>query len=137
MQSDKYAKLKKARYRKQLKETNDCSVMAIAIACRLSYKKAHDLMAAYGRKNRQGANNFAILQAARSLGFEITAVNNLVQGNGCGYTVTTIGEKCKSGYYLAFVRGHVLGVVNGEIYDWTEGRRHRVNEVYKVTRKRG
>ena len=136
MKADKYEKLKKARYRKSLKETNDCSVMAIAITCRLSYKASHELMAKFGRKNRRGANTFSILSAAKSLGFEITAVNNLVQGNGCGYTVNTIGEKCKAGYYLAFVNGHVLGVVNGDVYDWSQGRRHRIKEVYKVTRKR-
>ena len=67
MKADKYEKLKKARYRKSLKETNDCSVMAIAITCRLSYKASHELMAKFGRKNRRGANTFSILSAAKSL----------------------------------------------------------------------
>ena len=137
MKADKYQKLKKARYRKQMNERNDCSVMALAITCRLTYKRAHEIMAYFGRRPRKGANTFSILSAAKSLGFEVTAVNNLVQGSGCGYTVNTIGEKCKSGYYMAFVNGHVLGVVNGDVYDWTEGRRHRIKEVYKITRKRG
>ena len=132
MKADKYEKLKKARYRKKLNETNDCSVMAIAIACRLSYKAAHDLMAEYGRRPRKGVHNFQILAAAKSLGFELTEVKNVDKG----FTACTIGNKCKAGYYMAFVRGHVLGVVNGTVFDWTEGRRHRINLVYKVTRPR-
>ena len=132
MKADKYEKLKKARYRKKMNETNDCSVMAIAIACRLTYEQAHRVMAEHGRRNGRGAHTFQILAAAKSLGFELTPVKKVNKG----YTACTIGKKCKAGYYMAFVSGHVLGVVNGDVYDWTEGRRHRIKKVYKVTRPR-
>ena len=42
-------------------------------------------------------------------------------------------KKFKKSYkYLVRVRGHVLAVRNNEVLDWTEGRRHRIQEVYKV-----
>jgi hypothetical protein len=136
MKADKYTTLRKSRYRKQLNETNDCSVFAIAIACRLSYKKAHEVMESFGRKRRKGVDTFTIMRAAQWLGFELTAVKNLKQKSGSRYTPKTIGEKLKRGYHLAFVHRHVLGVVNGTVYDWTEDRNHRITEAYKITRKR-
>jgi len=136
MKADKYKVLRKARYRKAQNETNDCSVFAIAIACRLSYKQAHETMARMGRKNRQGVSNMQILLAARSHGFDLTPVKRLTQKNGSRYTPLTIGDKLKNGYFLAFVSRHVLGVVNGAVFDWTEGRRHHINEAWKVTRSR-
>jgi len=136
MKADKYKVLKKARYRKAQNETNDCSVMAIAIACRLSYKQAHETMARMGRRNRQGVSNMSILLAARSHGFELTPVKNLKQKSGSKFTPKTIGQKLKSGYYMVFVNRHVLGVVNGTVFDWSEGRQHHINEAWKVTRAR-
>ena len=77
-----------------------------------------------------------ILLAARSHGFDLTPVKKLVQKNGSRYTPLTIGDKLKGGYFLAFVSRHVLGVVNGTVFDWTEGRRHHITEAWKVTRSR-
>jgi len=136
MKADKYETLKKARFRKSQNECNDCSVMAIAIACRLSYKKAHETMARFGRRNRCGVDNMSILLAAQSHGFTLTPVKNLKQKNGHGYTVKTIGDRLKGGYYMAFVSRHVLGVVNGDVFDWTDNRQHRIKEAWKVTRAR-
>jgi hypothetical protein len=136
MKADKYTTLRNSRYRKQQNETNDCSVFAIAIACRLTYKKAHEVMSMFGRRNRKGVDTFTILRAAQYLGFDLAPVKNLKQKTGSAYTPKSIGKKLKTGYHLAFVHGHVLGVVNGTVYDWTDGRQHRIKEAYKVTRKR-
>ncbi len=136
MKADKYESLKKSRYRKAQNEHNDCSVMAIAIACRLSYKQAHETMARMGRVNRKGVSNMSILLAARSHGFELTPVKNLKQKSGSKFTPKTIGGKLKGGYFLAFVNKHVLGVVNGTVFDWTENRQHHIYEAWKVTRAR-
>jgi len=136
MKADKYETLKKSRYRKAQNERNDCSVMAIAIACRLSYKQAHETMAQQGRRNRTGVSNMSILLAARSHGFDLTYVKHLRQKNGSKFTPKTIGNKLKSGYYMAFVNKHVLGVVNGTVFDWSEGRQHHIYEAWKVTRAR-
>jgi len=136
MKADKFDKLQKCRYRKQQNEKNDCSVKAIAIACRLTYKSAHITLAQLGRRNGRGTHNHIILGAARVSGFEVTEVKKVRQKNGSKFTPKTIGGKLKNGYYLAFVNGHVISVVNGVVHDWTAGRNHHINEVYKVTRKR-
>lgn len=39
----------------------------------------------------------------------------------------------KKGKYLILVRSHVVAVVDGEVADWSEGRRLRVQSIYKVT----
>ncbi len=135
MKADKYNKLKKCRYRKQQNETNDCSVIAIAIACRYTYKKSHQIMSEVGRQKRKGASNMEILLAANR-DFELTPIKNLKQKSGSRFTPKTIGNKLKAGYYIAFVNGHVFSIVNGTVHDWTQGRQHHITEVWKVTRKR-
>jgi hypothetical protein len=37
-----------------------------------------------------------------------------------------------SGRYICMVRGHVAALVNGEVIDWTAGRRHQIKEVYEL-----
>lgn len=135
--SEKFRKMANARYRKAMNEHNDCSVIAVAIAFRMTYKEAHTIMAAFGRRNRHRFHTRNILPIAENFGFTVEPVNNLIQKSGAQYTPKTIGNRLKKGYYLTFIRGHVFAVVNGEVHDWTNGRRHRITEAYKVTRTRG
>jgi len=130
----KYQKMKKSRYRKQLNEANDCSVIAIALVCRLTYKEAHSRCCHMGRKARKGMTNWNILLTAKYGNFNMELVKNLRQKSGSLYTPKTIGEKLKRGYYLCFCNGHVLSVINGHVHDWTNGRQHRITEAWKVTR---
>ena len=129
---------------KAFNETNDCAVKAISIACRISYKEAHALCAKFGRKNRRGMKTNAILEAVKSLGCSLvekdkySTARNKKTGcfEKCGYTVSSIGPKIKRGYHLVFVRGHVLACVNGQVADWTEGRKHHVIKTVKVFKTR-
>lgn len=136
MKADKFDKLQKCRYRKQMNERMDCAVKAIAIVCRLTYKSAHVTLSQLGRKNGRRTPRPLILSAARVAGFEVTPVTRLRQKSGSKFTPKTIGNKLKRGYYLAFINGHVISVVNGTVHDWTAGRNHHITEAYKVTRKR-
>lgn len=34
--------------------------------------------------------------------------------------------------YILGVRGHVIGVKNGIVNDWTEGRKHQVKRIYRI-----
>lgn len=115
-------------------EYNDCTVKAVAMACRVSYKDAHAACKRLGRRDRRGMVSMSVLLVARHLGFNVTPVKNLKQKNGSKFTAMSVGVKCKGGYYMAFVNGHVLPVVNGVVYDWTNGRKHHVKEVWKITR---
>tara|TARA_R110002012_G_scaffold132822_4_gene285756 strand:+ start:2012 stop:2590 length:579 start_codon:yes stop_codon:yes gene_type:complete len=34
--------------------------------------------------------------------------------------------------YILGVRGHVIGVKNGVVNDWTQGRKHQVNKIWRI-----
>lgn len=142
--SQRYNKAKRSRLAKG--DTNNCSVIALSIACRVPYNKAHTACAQVGRKNGRGLHTFAIIKAAELLGCEVTRIVNrgnevgncrLTQPNGSRYTAKTVGKKAKAGYFLAFVSGHVFSVVNSQVEDWTEGRRHNIKSLYRVTVPKG
>ena len=132
----RYQKIKNAKHREIKKETNDCFVIATSIVCRMTYKAAHELCAKYGRKEGRGLHTQPILRAVESMGFSVEPVKRLKQKNGSKFTPKTIGDKLKRGYYLCFCRGHVFAVVNGDVEDWTEGRKHFIKSAYKIVRKR-
>ena len=112
-------------------ESNDCAVKAIAIACNVPYKVAHKALANLGRRNRRGTLNSTIHTAIKQLGFNLECITFKVKAK----TVTTLAadRAVKDGFFVAFVRGHIAAIVNGQIEDWTEGKRHRVRLVYKIT----
>lgn len=120
---------KKAEQQKPIGETNDCSVKAVSILCDVPYHVAHKALKLQGRVNRRGVNEFSIRFAIQSLGFEI---ENIIHN---ARTMTTIDRDplLQKGYYGVLVKGHIASVVNGKVEDWTEGRRHKVQKVFKVT----
>ncbi len=132
----RYSKACNTRYRKANKETNDCGVIAMSIVCRTTYKAAHKALQRNGRKQRNGATTYELLGAVVNHGFKIEGVKKLKQKNGSRYTPKTIGDKLNRGYYLCFCNNHVFAVVNGDVEDWTEGRKHHITQAYKVIRKR-
>ena len=124
-----------SRYRKKLIETNDCTVIATAICCRMPYEKAHKLLKKFGRGDRKGFCISPHLSAVKHAGFKVDK-SNPVQPNGSKYTAITIGNKLKKGYYLLTSDGHAFALVNGSIENWVDGRRHRITAAYKITRPR-
>ena len=56
-------------------------------------------------------------------------------GKGKDYnaaTMVTLARELTEGTYLVSTDGHVACLKNGEVHDWTKGRRHRIEAVYKV-----
>lgn len=47
-------------------------------------------------------------------------------------TISTIGRRYPRGVFLVFVRGHVAAMIDGEVLDWTAGRRHRVIKLVRI-----
>lgn len=119
-------------------EYRDCAVVATAIACRVKYKDAHAALKSAGRRDRKGTHRHTTWTAiTKVLDCQIEKHPRPRQDNGSRYTTLTIGKRFPRGYYLVFVKNHVAAMVNGKVLDWTEGRRHRVQEVWKVTVPRG
>lgn len=117
----------------QINENKDCAVVAAAIVTQSDYFAAHALLKLFGREDRKGTCfERTTKRAIESLGFKVERVENSLQENGSRYTPKTIGKMCKDGHYLCRVKGHIFAVVDGQVMDWTEGRRHRIYAVYKV-----
>jgi len=72
----------------------------------------------------------AYLRAVDALGYKMTQTIR--------YTAKTLitAERCPllaKGRYILSVSGgrHAVGMVDGKVIDWSEGRRHRIDAVYK------
>ena len=135
--AEKYDKVRKARLYKA--DSNCCGVVAVSIACRLPYNKAHEVCARVGRKNGQGMSLGALVAAIQVAGCQAQYIHpsELKQANGSRYTCATIGKALKRGYYIAYTRNHAVAVVNGKVEDWTEGHRHQIRGAWKVTVPKG
>ena len=114
-------------------ETNDCTVRALTASTGLDYDICHAQLAKQGRKNRKGCHWYTEgPKAAKALGF------NMVQLDRSEYRAKTMitaerDRRFKSGRFAVLVRGHVAGLVDGKVIDWSQGRRHRIAAVYEVT----
>lgn len=119
-----------------LRETKDCAVIALSIVGRVSYYDAHAVLKSFGRRPRKGTQFYSQTKPAlESMGFELTKVKRDRQKSGSCYTPKTIGEKLKKGYFLCRCKGHIFAVVNGKVEDWSDGRKHRITEIWQVKKK--
>lgn len=124
--------------REAYNETNDCSVVAVAIAGKVSYDMAHSVLKKCGRVNRKGASIQAVSAAFASIGAKEIKVNMMKlreKNKGVGLTpnnVTKVLSKYRN--YVAYTHDHVIAIRKGVVEDWTEGKRHRITELYEVKR---
>lgn len=121
--------------RGQFRETNDCAVKALALATGESYEMAHYALECVGRLPRRGTSMQRIRAAAESLGYTWETVDH---DNYSARTPVTLEREwqkrgIRGGFIVEFV-GHVAAIVDGEVLDWTQGRRHRIWDIHKVTR---
>lgn len=112
-------------------EHNDCTVIATALVTGWSYEDARRYTAELGRKPRSGFRTALIAGALERDGFGVTPVP-AARAGGAQYTMTTIGRRYRSGRYFVRVKQHVAALIDGQVLDWTAGRRHRVTHVWKV-----
>jgi hypothetical protein len=118
---------------KYYNDTNTCTVVTTAIAANVPYGRAFNLLKSFGRETGKGVP-FALIdrQVFRELGFKLIKQGDFNTRWG---TVSTITKKLPSkGTFIAYVRGHVLTIRDGVVMDWTEGRRHRIRNVYQVVK---
>ena len=118
-------------------EHNDCSVLALAVACEVSYGKAQAELARQGRVTGEGATMHMIMCAAHNLGWNIRSVSTEVMRSTSAPTLARIRDDlAKAATLMAIVyskgSGHVLTIKNGAIIDYS-GSRKRAKYVYAVT----
>ena len=112
-------------------ERNDCTVKATALVTGWNYRDAHRFVKELGRRDRCGFHTSIIANALERNGWGITS-KYVSKPNGGQYTMTTIGRVLPKGRYMVQVDGHVAALVDGEVLDWTAGRRHRVIKTWKI-----
>lgn len=107
-----------------------CSVIAIAVACHVSYGKAYNTMKRNGRRDRDGASMLQIRCAVKELGYNIEEIEGFY-----GKQVKTMARRLsQNDNYMVLVRGHILAIRGGIVEDWTADRAHKVQRVYKITK---
>lgn len=132
-------------------ERNDCSVIAVAVVCGVSYATAHRAMAANGRRPRGRAEHGSTEQSVRDLGCETRhlmgwdfSTPENVQHKTLplyhvlrkGKTMTSIEPLLQRHYsgrrFLIGVRGHIAAFDGQRLQDWSQGRRHKVIKIVEV-----
>ena len=135
------------------KDRNNCTVMATSLLCDIPYNTAYNACRDVGRrKHNHGMTYGEVNKVIKSLGFKLEEVSTRSrapwngnkwtvdfeprQPNGHGYTCKSIHKLLPNkGKYLLCFRGHVCAYVDGKVEDWTNGRKHRVTKVWKITEK--
>lgn len=106
-------------------ETNDCTVKALAQVCSISYEKAHNILRRLGRKGRDGTSMTNVFNAVRGLGYSVE--KSKVFGNTIGNSYIP-----RNKIFLIETSSHVIAAREGKALDYTEGRKHRILEVWEV-----
>jgi hypothetical protein len=135
----------------------DCAVIALSLLTKLSYSDTEALLAKHGRKLNRGTPIDVIYKVLADLSpcdyqfdsylYDIEKSskyrNEMLRdfwseyGNMSGVIGMTISRlarvrKLQKGKYLVLTRSHALAMIDGEVLDWTKGRRHRVVAIYKI-----
>ena len=132
-----YKKIAKVALLHYPEETNDCSVIALASACNVSYGKAQAELARQGRKVGEGATMHMIMAAAHNLGWNVESISTEVMRSMSAPTLARIrNDVAKAATVMAIVyskgSGHVLTIKDGAIIDYS-GSRKCAKYVYAVT----
>ncbi len=113
-----------------LGETNDCAVKAVAIVTNTPYKVVHKMMAKRGRKPRKGTYIHTTLAVLKDLGVWVERNDKLFKSS----TINQLKHELpKKGRFLVRTSSHILACVNGEVCDWTDGRRHRPKAIFEIS----
>ena len=110
------------------RQSNDCSVRAVALTCGLEYDAAYDLLADAGRRCARGFDIVTWLNAqpwAEHLSFQ--AVKGQRRMNPA-----TFCERYTDDHYIIRTAKHVSAVINGILYDAHEMRPDRC--IYRAWR---
>lgn len=111
-------------------EDRDCTVKALTAITGLDYDTVHAAFAKAGRKPRKGCRRHITNKAAKILGYELEPVRFRAK------TAITVERDplLRTGTYLIGMTHHLAAMIDGELVDWSQGRRKRINDVFKLTK---
>lgn len=117
-------------------ERAPCAVVALSVLCHIPFKDAQKALLEAGRKKGRSTEWDQLVKAFDLCGFKLVKICGKPEFSKTPITYTrnwTV-EKFGSHNLLEF-SGHVGAAINGEVLDWTKGRRHRIIGIYGVSKK--
>lgn len=111
------------------RETNDCTVRALAAAAGISYDQAHATMAKHGRKFAKGTYHETQVKAYEEHGGELRAIFGTTKGAKYranktedvphveGITLGKLLERIPMGRFVCIMTGHAFAIVNRQLAD--------------------
>lgn len=110
------------------KETNDCTVRALASVSGMHYEKAHALLKKNGRKDRCGARFYTMQKAYNEANFSLHSVHGTttqakyvarITGTKAqeGITLGKLLPKLTKGSFIVNVTSHAIAIVDGKVLD--------------------
>ncbi len=107
----------------------DCAVRAICNTTGIDYDTVEAALEKAGRKINSGTFPCEIRRAVTALGFKFSE-----RRFSRGTTIASAPREFPGGAWILFVRGHFAAIVDGNVIDWSEGRRFRVTNAYHITK---
>lgn len=134
-----------------LKETNDCSVRAVANAANIDYEMAFATLRHYGRQDCKGALTRAMAKAYKELGLKLLGVFGSSQAaendyedlssllgednvkRYAGMTAKRFIDSKFEGSFVCCSNNHAFAVIDGHLVDLTPINQNiRITFIYKV-----
>lgn len=111
------------------RETNDCTVRALAAAANIPYSVAHATMAKHGRKFGQGTLHALQVKAYAEHGGKLRAIFGTTKGAAYranivkdvphvdGITLGRLLEEIPLGRFVCMMRGHAFAIIDRKLAD--------------------
>lgn len=116
-----------------LKETGDhgyCGIVALAVATGEDPLFIQELVGAYGRQKGDGTTIAQLLDVLADYGLSFRE-DKYARAKGAR-TMASVSQVACTGTWFALTKGHVAAIVDGDVHDWTAGRRHRIRHLVKL-----
>jgi len=113
-------------------ESRDCTVRSIALTTGEGYEMAHYALEEQGRVRRMSTSICSMFDACKSLGYKMERMKP--EEYAGAKTAISAARMNLPGRYILSFSGHVAAMIDGKVLDWTEGRRHRIERIYRVTK---
>lgn len=115
-------------------EKNDCTVKCLAIATGLLYNDAHRELEKAGRRRGRCFSIQKTIETICQFGYKVSDVTNYAHVSQIK-TVRTLERNLpqKGTFIITVSKGrHILAAKDGRVHDWTVGRCHRIERIWKV-----
>ena len=110
-------------------ERNDCAVRAFSVASCVSYKEAHKLYKAAGRKDKKATPPHLSSLVIRQ---EIPEAKHYLDYALKRITLKKFVEENPKGHFIVGVTCHALAICDGVVHDWQPGWRRIVRSYWQL-----